>query len=143
MLKLIIVEDTLSNTKVQNCLTKRFIQSYTCTALWWLRHELHNIYAKFQILGGNVATSRFFVLSWVMTCIGLDIKQNILPVNVMNGDIPYKLDLNLPNSSLSTPQNVKEFKCDKGCSILVTISDNPYLFEKWGETFHCSLVTSY
>lgn len=86
---------------------------------------------------------RCFVLSWVMTCIGLDIKQNILPVNVMNGDIPYKLDLNLPNSSLSTPQNVKEFKCDKGCSILVTISDNPYLFEKWGETFHCSLVTSY
>ena len=58
-------------------------------------------------------------------CIYLEIKQNILPVSVMNGVFPCKLDLNLLSSSLSTLQNVKELKRDKGCSILVTINDNP------------------
>ena len=46
------------------------------------------------------------------------------PCSVMNHFIPCELDLNLPSNSSSTPKNVKEFKREKGCYILVSNSDN-------------------
>ena len=52
---------------------------------------------------------------------GLDKKQRCYPDRVMNHVVPCEIDL----SSLSTPQNVKEFKRENGCYILVSNNDNP------------------
>ena len=56
---------------------------------------------------------------------GLDKKQRCYPDRVMNHVAPCEIDLSLSSSSLSTPQNVKEFKRENGCYILVSNNDNP------------------
>ena len=43
----------------------------------------------------------------------------------MSHVIICEVDLNLPSSSLSTPENVKEFKRESECYILVSNNDNP------------------
>ena len=58
-------------------------------------------------------------------CNGLDIKQLYFPNGVMNHVIPCELDLNFTRSNLSTTQNVKEFKRENGCYVLVSNNDNP------------------
>ena len=67
-----------------------------------------------------------FITSYDL-CNGLDIKQRCYPDSVMNHVIPCELDLNLPSSSLSTPQNVKEFKRENRCYILVSNNNSPCL----------------
>ena len=100
--------------------------SYTCAVFGWLLPESHVTYTKFHRSVEKVTVSELlgFITSYDL-CNGLDIKQWYYPDSVMNHVIPCELDLNLPSSSLSTPQNVKEFKRKNGCYILVSNNDNP------------------
>ena len=103
------------------------LEEYTCAVFNWLLPESH-IYTKFHRLVENVTVSELlrFITSYDL-CNGLDIKQRCYPGSVMNHVFPCELDLNLPSSNLSTPQNVKEFKRENECYILVSNNDNPCL----------------
>ena len=96
--------------------------SYTCAVFGWLLPESH-IYTKFHGSIENVTVSEMlgFIANYDL-CNGLDIKQLCYPDSVMNHVIPCELDLNLPSSSLSAPQNIKEVKRENGCYILVTMT---------------------
>ena len=96
--------------------------SYTCAVFGWLLPESH-ICTKFHGSIENVTVSEMlgFIANYDL-CNVLDIKQRCYPDIVMNRVIPCELDLNLPSSSLSTPQNVKEFKRENRCYILVTMT---------------------
>ena len=122
-LKLSLLESPYRIPKLEILFQKDM--SYTCAVFGWLRPESH-IYTKFHRLVENVTVSELlgFITSYDL-CNGLDIKQRCYPDSVMNHVILCELDLNLPSSSLSTPQNVKEFKRENGCYILIRNNDSP------------------